>query len=81
MTVRVLLFARGRELAGADWINLEVPDGATVGELRRALAEARPQLKELVRVAAVAVNREYAADDRLIGTGMEVALLPPVSGG
>src|SRR5262249_34233926 len=38
MNVRVRLFARAREIAAADAIEVSVPPGATVGELRRRLA-------------------------------------------
>ena len=42
MNARVKFFAVARQLAGRDIIELELADGATVGELRQALAEDRP---------------------------------------
>ena len=81
MTVQVLLFARARELAGRETVTVDLRDGASVAELRHALAEAAPALGPLLRTLYVAVNSEYAADADAIPPGAEVACFPPVSGG
>jgi molybdopterin converting factor subunit 1 len=81
MTLRVRLFARARDLAGADSVAVELPAGATVAELRARLGEAYPALRPLLARSAVAVNEEYAGDDVVIPPAAEIALLPPVSGG
>jgi molybdopterin converting factor subunit 1 len=79
MDVTIRLFARARELAGRDIITVTLPDGASVGDLRRRLAEQHPRLAELVKRSAVAVEQEFAKDEQPVRG--EVALLPPVSGG
>ena len=81
MTLRVRLFARARDLAGADSVAVELPAGATVAELRARLGEAYPALRALLRRAAVAVNEDFAGDSARIPPEADVALLPPVSGG
>jgi molybdopterin converting factor subunit 1 len=81
MLVHVRLFARAKDLAGAEQISLELPDGATVGELRRRLALAYPALIPLLPRSAVAVNDEFADDAWPLPGRAEIALLPPVSGG
>jgi molybdopterin converting factor subunit 1 len=81
MTVRVRLFARARDLAGSDDLTLDLAAGATVGDLRRALAAECPALAGLVARSAFAVEDEFAGDEVCIAPGQEVALLPPVSGG
>lgn len=81
MHVRVRLFARARDLAGADAVVLDLPAGATAGDLRRHLADAHPRLAGLLERSALAVNDELADDDLTLPHGAEVALLPPVSGG
>ena len=81
MTLHVRLFARARDLAGADRVAVELPAGATVADLRRALAAACPRLGDLVGRCAVAVAAEFAAESDVIPAGAEIALLPPVSGG
>jgi molybdopterin converting factor subunit 1 len=81
MTVTVRLFARARDLAGAAAVEVSLPDGATVAELRRAMADKVPGLIGLLQRSALAVNDEFAEDSQPLPDGAEVALLPPVSGG
>ncbi|MFO0926974.1 MAG: molybdopterin converting factor subunit 1 [Gemmataceae bacterium] len=81
MIVRVQLFARSRDLAGADAVTVELPAGATVAALRAALAAAYPRLSGLLARCAVAVDTEFARDEDSVQEGSEIALLPPVSGG
>ena len=79
--MRVLLFARARELAGVESIDVNLPPRATVADLRASLANQCERIARLVEKSAIAVNNEYAADATLLPAGAEVALLPPVSGG
>jgi MoaE-MoaD fusion protein len=72
--ISVRLFAGLRERAGADRVEVELPEGASVADLLAAM-ELAP------RSCIVALNREYAAEDALIAETDEVALVPPVSGG
>jgi sulfur-carrier protein len=81
MNVRVQLFAVARQLAGRDAIDLSLPEGATVGELRRALAESMPALAAVLPHVMFAVNAEYADDASVIPPAASVACIPPVSGG
>jgi molybdopterin synthase catalytic subunit len=76
MEVRVRLFAALRERAGRDVVELELPEGARVGD---ALARLET-LTDGVPVV-MAVNHEYADADASLHEGDEVALIPPVSGG
>ena len=76
MIVRVRLFAALRDRAGTDRLELELPDGARVADALAAvdgLADGLPLV--------LAVNREYAARDRVLEPGDELAVVPPVSGG
>ncbi len=79
--MKVLLFARARDLVGADAVEIDLPAGATVAELRRVLAERYPGLSPLLARCAVAVDNEFANDDLPLSPTAVVALLPPVSGG
>jgi molybdopterin synthase catalytic subunit len=76
MRVRVRLFAGLRERAGTDELELELPDGAVVGDALERLEE----ISAGTRVV-MAVNREYADADALLHSDDELALIPPVSGG
>jgi molybdopterin converting factor subunit 1 len=81
MTVRVHLFARARDLAEAESLRVELASGATIGDLRRALASVCPRLEELLSRSALAVDDEFADESQAVPPGAEIALLPPVSGG
>jgi molybdopterin synthase catalytic subunit len=77
--VSLLLFAQLRERAGTRSLELDLPDGATVGD-----ALHRVEALDLVPPAlplVMAVNREYARADAVLSPGDELALIPPVSGG
>ncbi len=74
--MRVRLFAILRERAGAEELELELPEGARVRDVLdrvAALAEGVPLV--------LAVNREYADGEARLRAGDELALIPPVSGG
>ena len=79
--VTVRLFARYREQVGRSLIDLELPVGASVGDLARSLVRRYPRLPQAAESLVVAVNQEYQAHDHVLGDGDEVALIPPVSGG
>jgi MoaE-MoaD fusion protein len=76
MRVQVRLFAVLRERAGAGEIELDLPDGASVGD---ALSELHG-ITDGIRVV-MAVNQEYADPGVELSSGDELALIPPVSGG
>src|SRR5580693_2248438 len=88
MKIRVLAFASAGDAVGAGEMEVEVPEGSRVADLRGRLVARFPGLETLWPRLAVAV------DGRLVGgvgggvvgggevlrEGVEVALLPPVSG-
>jgi molybdopterin synthase catalytic subunit len=82
MIVSVRLFAMLREAAGRDALELELPDGATVGELLAEVGRRDGLADVATRMTVVAaVNREYADASQPLRPGDQVALIPPVSGG
>jgi molybdopterin synthase catalytic subunit len=74
--VTVRLFAGLRERVGAPQRELDLPDAARVADVWPALA-----LGDEPPGLLYAVNKEYAAPDRELADGDEVAVIPPVSGG
>jgi molybdopterin synthase catalytic subunit len=76
----VRLFASLREAAGREWLEVDLPGGARVGDLLADLAGRR----ELGRAAGrclVARGTEYVGAEARLQEGDEVAVLPPLSGG
>ncbi len=81
MKVRILLFARLRDLLGADSIELDSPDIESVGDAYGILRARHPELEAFSRSLLVAVNQEFADWNTPVVEGDELALFPPVSGG
>lgn len=79
--LEVRLFAVLRERAGRDSIVLDdVPEGATIEDLKALVAARHPELGDLRSVAGV-VGTTYARPDTVVAEGETVSFLPPVSGG
>lgn len=76
MNVAVKLFAGLRERAGTGSRELELPAGACVADVWPALG-----LGDEPPGLLYAVNKAYAATERALAEGDEVAVIPPVSGG
>ena len=74
MIISVRLFAGLRERAGADRVELELPDDARARDVLAAMDLEPGQ-------CIVALDREYAEADAPVRADQEVALIPPVSGG
>ncbi len=80
MKVRVVLFAKPRELVGQPQVELALGDGATPADAWGQLSS-RYDLGPLPRSFRCAVNSEYAAWNDPLKDGDELAVIPPVSGG
>ena len=58
MHVRVLFFGRLKDLAGKSGDTLELPEGATTGDVLARLESQIPSLKKALGSIAVAVNHQ-----------------------
>ena len=81
MQVHVRLFAIARQLAHQDDLEVDLPDSATLGDLRATLGRLFPPLAPVLPLVLFALNTEYADDNTPIPANSEVACIPPVSGG
>lgn len=79
--IHVLFFASLKDRAGQAKVDLELPDYATVADLKELVIQRFPAVAPLIGHALVSVNQNYAYDRDLIPESAEVALFPPVSGG
>ena len=80
MRVDVLLFASLKDALGPR-VAVDVPDGATLAALRRALEAAHPELARMGARARFAVNEVWSREEDEVRAGDVVALLPPIAGG
>ena len=81
MKIRLLAFASAGDALGASEMELEVPAGSRVVDLRERLDREHPKLVPLWPRLAVAVDGRVVQPEEPLRDGAEVALLPPVSGG
>jgi MoaD family protein len=80
--VRVLAFARVRELLGTGTQDLEVEEGATVADVWDVLADRYTAMAPLAASTRIALNGHVVSDaGERLQDGDEVALLPPAGGG
>ena len=81
MKIELLLFASSKDLFGKPQISIELPDGATVGDLKAALTDQQPDAVSLIQRCAFSVDQRYATDATILLANHEIAMIPPVSGG
>jgi molybdopterin converting factor subunit 1 len=81
MKIRVLYFAVFREKLGRDEDILALAGGASVRDAIDALSARHGAIENLRGKFRVAVNQDFADDDRELADGDELALIPPVAGG
>lgn len=79
--VRIRLGSGIAQFASAPMLRLELPDGASVGELCERLAAGHPELAPALRSALPVVAGEHVSREQSLAHGDEVALLAPVAGG
>ncbi|MEY4691448.1 MAG: hypothetical protein RIT19_1773 [Verrucomicrobiota bacterium] len=81
MTIPVTFWSYFADLAGRAEMKVELPDGATVGQLLEAVYRDHPVLADLRRSTLIAVGVEYQDASHVLNGGDQVSLFPPVQGG
>jgi molybdopterin synthase catalytic subunit len=79
--VKVLFFASLKDRIGVNETVVELPENASVRDLKQSLLVQFPQLFTSVNSVLISVNNEFAFDEDIIPTSAEVSFFPPVSGG
>ncbi len=79
--LKILFFAKLKELIGASEIKFDVENGATIQDLKNWLVLEFPQLKDYLPIMLVSINQNFAFDSDAIPDNAEIACFPPVSGG
>ena len=82
MKIQVRYFASLREALGAGE-SIDLPNGATLGDLRDVLIARDPRYAVLARPRALrcAIDQTMCDESGVIADGAEVAFFPPVTGG
>ncbi len=80
MIVRVVGFARARELLGNRG-QVSVADGGSIADAWEQLVRAIPELSELSASVRFALDGALTGAEHGLRDGQELAILPPVGGG
>ncbi len=80
MKITLTCFGITKEIIGQFSYTIELPDGATVADLKQTLTTQFPALKRLTSLR-IARNEAYAQDADVLLATDEIVLIPPVSGG
>jgi sulfur-carrier protein len=81
ISIQLKLFAAYQEAAGKPELQLDLPDGTTVGQVLDQLLFQHPQLARWRDVTRYGVNLQFVEAGQVLQNGDEVVLVPPVSGG
>jgi molybdopterin synthase catalytic subunit/molybdopterin converting factor small subunit len=79
--VQVRLFARYREAAGRERLDVDLPEGGTVEAAWDAVIARHPELAPYRPYTLFAVGQDYVEPDHALSSDDELCLFPPVSGG
>jgi molybdopterin synthase catalytic subunit len=81
ITIQMRYFAIVRELLGKSKETIELADGSTVGDALTLVLAQNERLKQSESAFMVMVDQRYQPRDFVLSDGVEVAMIPPVSGG
>jgi molybdopterin synthase catalytic subunit len=81
LKVRVLFFGAARDAVGHEQIEVELESPINADGARAKLLAKYPSLQRFGNSLLLAVNQQYAQNDREICEDDELAVFPPVSGG
>jgi molybdopterin converting factor small subunit len=81
ITVKILLFSTIRARIGKKQLELNLPVGSSVSDLKQVMADLYPAAAPTVRNMLSSVNQVFSGDEAIIPDQAEIAFFPHVSGG
>jgi len=81
MKVRVQFYAQLRDLVGSCEIDVDLAEGATVGDLLDQIYAQQPKLRSLDKSILIGAGVEFVDRNYKLKPGEEISVMPPVQGG
>jgi molybdopterin converting factor small subunit len=81
MKVTVRFYAISRELAGTEYVTLDMQEPVRLEDVITLIYEKFPDLEPIRGIVRYAVDDEYAEPKCQLKNGQELSIIPPVSGG
>jgi len=81
MKVRVQFYAQLRDLAGIREQDVDLAEGATVGDLLSQIYAQYPSLRAHDKSILIGAGVEFVDRNYQLKSGEEIAIMPPVQGG
>ena len=81
MKIRVQFYAQLRDLIGTREFEIDLPDGASVGDLLEAIYVKQPVLRCHDKSILIGSGVEFVDRNHKLKPGDEIAIMPPVQGG
>ena len=81
MKIRVQFYSQLRDLAGAQTLDVDLAEKATVADLLEKLYQKTPALRARDKSILVGAGVEFVDRDYELQPDDEIAIMPPVQGG
>jgi molybdopterin converting factor small subunit len=81
MKVRVLFYAQLCDLIGSRGMDVDLPEGATVGDLLDEIYAQQSDLRSHDRSILIGAGVEFVDRNYKLKPGEEISVMPPVQGG
>ncbi len=81
MKIKVTLYYHLKEKAGTGNLEMNLPDGSTLRDLKGRMESAYPALRTHLDNVMILMNKKIVLDEDSLKDNAEVAFLTPVGGG
>ena len=81
ITVTILFFATIRSAVGLKNLDLEIPEGSSVQDLKVIISDLYPHAGPTMEFMLTSVNRVFSDENTILLDQAEVAFFPHISGG